>query len=91
MKPVLRAGVLLLLLSLAIYSCQNAPQPTEAPTADLGAPPFNTTLVAFEQLPDIALGGIKGQVANVDILAHSLSSLFFLKINSGWLPASHSQ
>ena len=65
MRPILRAGVLLLLLSLAIYSCQNAPQPTEVPTADLGGPSFNTALVAFEELTDIdiPLGAGTGIVA----------------------------
>ena len=65
MRPILRAGVLLLLLSLVIYSCQNAPQPTEAPTADLGGPSFNTAFVAFEELTDIdiPLGAGTGIVA----------------------------
>jgi hypothetical protein len=64
-KLILRVGVLAVLLALAIYSCQNAPQPTEAPPATVPGPLFSSAAVAFEELTDIdiPLGQGSGVVA----------------------------
>ena len=53
MKPVLRLGVVLVALTLTIYSCQNAPQQIEDPPEVTPGLNFTTAAVAIEELTDI--------------------------------------
>jgi hypothetical protein len=52
-KPVLRLGVVLLALTLTIYSCQNSPQQVEQPPETATGLNFTTSAVAIEELTDI--------------------------------------
>jgi len=52
-KPVLRLGVVLVALTLTIYSCHNSPQQIEEPPESASGLRFTTSSVAIEELTDI--------------------------------------